>query len=165
MEFSLKIYVTPYQKKLLEFSLGKSPFRVNLNYTIGKLIFTSFKVKENKPKVKVNKSDLIYEINIPNHWVERCGMGFIDQNQIDQFIKIQEHYFRLQLYQYINGVLDYKEYMYKKRKLVLITKMKEASLMFLEKNGFTEDDVKFETIKKGYQRYLQDTKTQIKQCG
>jgi hypothetical protein len=115
-------------------------------------------------KVSVYKpSEFIYEIEIPSTWVLKYGIVYISENSISDFIEMQDKLFKKELYQYINGVLDFKQRHNKNNKTEVVAKMKEVALVYLEKNGFTEEDVKFETIKKGYQRYkTQNTRPMFK---
>lgn len=152
---SLKISVTAYQKQLLTVMLGPSPYKANYKNTFGKMIFHSY--GKGAPKAKQHFNDeLFYEIEIPSSWVERHGLSFPDKESIDDFIETLDKQFKNRLYTYIEGVLDFKGQYNKLNKVKLVAKMKDAACMFLEKNGFNEDLVKFETIKKGYQRYIKN---------
>lgn len=152
---SLKIGVSAYQKQLLTVMLGPSPYKANYKNTFGKMIFHSY--GKGSPKAKQQFSDgLFYEIIIPSNWVERHGLTFPDKESIDDFIETLDKQFKSRLYTYIEGVLDFKNNYNKLNKAKLVAKMKDAACCFLEKNGFNEDLVKFETIKKGYQRYLKN---------
>jgi hypothetical protein len=159
MNFSLKIPVTDYQYKLLTHMLGKSPYKCNFKNNLGKMISSVFMYGDDNPKVSIHKpGDKVFEIEIPNSWLVRYGVRYISEKSISDFIEMQDRLFKKQLYQYINGVIDFKQTYNKSNKTILVAKMKDVALCYLEKNGFTEDDVNFETIKKGYQRYkIQNT--------
>ncbi len=154
MLFSLKIPVSDYQYKLLTHMLGASPYKCNFRNSLGKMISSVFMHGDDDKKISIHKpGDKLYEINIPSSWLVRYGVCYISEKSIHDFIEMQDRLFKKELYQYINGVIDFKQRYNKANKTELVAKMKEVALTYLEKNGFTEDDVNFETIKKGYQRY------------
>lgn len=136
--------------------LGPAPYKCNFRNSLGKMISSIFMIGDDNKKVSIHKpGNLIYEIEIPSSWILRHGVVYISEKSIQDFIDVQDKLFKKELYQYINGVLDFKNRHNKTNKTELVAKMKEVTIVYLEKNGFTEDDVNFETIKKGYQRYKQ----------
>jgi hypothetical protein len=153
MLFSLKIPVTDYQYQLLISQLGPTPYQADCRSYVGKLILSQYNNKAGvKRQIRYTESK-IYEIDIPNRWVDRHGAFFISDESVADLIEFFDKQFKRKLYNYIESVMDFKEDFEKNRKIDLVAKMKDAACRFLDKNGMNEDLMKFETIKKGYQRY------------
>jgi hypothetical protein len=156
---SLKIPVSEYEHQLLTVMLGASPYKASYKNAIGKIILASYHNGEKKFSLKNNQSPRYYEIIIPTSWVVRHGVTFINPESIQDFIDTIDRTFKRELYAYIEGVLDFKENHNKLNSNKIVAKMKDAACRFLEKKGFNEDLLKFETVKKGYQRYTGQSKT------
>lgn len=156
---SLKIAVSDYQFQLLSVKLGKPPYKANYKNAMGKLIMASYGDKAPVPKRKPNPDEKYFEIIIPPSWVERHGVTFPSEKAIEDFIETLDHSFKRELYAYIDGVLEFKENYNRFNNDKIVAKMKDAATRFLDKYGFNEDLVKFESIKKGYQRYVGQSRT------
>ena len=139
--------------------LGCAPYKANYKNAFGKLILASYNKKSTCSKKKVKADQKYYEVLIPSSWVERHGATFLSEESIKDFIEHIDHRFKRELYCYIDGVIDFKNNYNATNKEKIVAKMKDASLLFLQKNGFNEDTLKFETIKKGYQRHTGHNKT------
>lgn len=159
IQHTLKIPVSEYEFQLLTVMLGESPYKASYKNAIGKIILASYHNGEKKLTLKNNKSQLYYEIVIPTSWVVRHGVTFINDQSVEDFIDTIDRTFKRELYAYIEGVLDFKENHNKFNSNKIVAKMKDAACRFLEKKGFNEDLLKFETVKKGYQRYIGQSKS------
>lgn len=159
MLHTLKIPVSEYEYQLLTVMMGPSPFNASYKNNIGKLIFSSYNSSKKVLPKKSIHNGLYFEIIIPIRWVERFGITFISDESIKDLIEHLDREFKKQLYIYIDSVLDFKEEYNKLHKEQIVAKMKDAAIRFISKNGFNEDTLKFETIKKGYKRYKCNTKT------
>jgi len=142
---------------MLTVMLGPAPYKANYRTAWGKIILSSYSERKLTLRKKSN-SDKYYEIILPTRWIERNGIYFISDESIEDFIEAIDCRFKLELYTYIDGVLDFKEIYNKAAKVPIVAKMKDAACRFLDKKGMNEDLLKFETIKKGYQRYKQNYK-------
>lgn len=156
---TLKIPVSEYEYQLLTVMLGPSPYKASYKNAIGKVILSSYHNGDKKMSTKNYNSSKYYEIQIPTSWVVRHGVTFINDQSIEDFIDTIDRTFKRELFAYIEGVLDFKENHNKLNSNKIVAKMKDAACRFLEKKGFNEDLLKFETVKKGYQRYIGQSKS------
>jgi len=156
---TIKIPVNRYYHQLLTISLGDSPYKANPRRATDKLIMASFIDRDKKPLRISKKEEFTYEIIIPQRWILRYGITFITEESIDDLLETLEYDFKHKLYTYIDGVLEFKDSYNKLNKAKIVATMKDATIQFLHKYGFNEDIMKFETVKKGYQRYKQKEKT------
>lgn len=159
MAYSLKIPVNDYQLQMLTVMLGPAPYKANFRNAWGKIILSSYSDKNPSSRKKISTDSKYYEIILPTRWLERNSIYFINDESIQDFIEAIDYRFKLDLYTYIDGVMDFKEIYNKNAKTPIVAKMKDAAVRFLDKKGMNEDLLKFETIKKGYQRYKLNLKS------
>lgn len=164
MVFTIKIPVTEKQNQLLKVMVGPSPFKASYKNALGKLILNNFRGQKGIKRQNTQKyQGLYFEIIIPYTWIERHGVQFISDQSVQDFMEYLKKEFEMRMFCYIDSVLDFKQrYNTRKKQTVrgkaakdelLVAKMKEAALCFLDKNGLNEDFMAFDTIKKSYQRY------------